>query len=129
MKKPYTAIMSAVCAAAFLGGIAAGYVQNKSSRKKENIPIENVQAAVSEEESVFRETETAKVKTAEYYQVKSTDEYVFLYEVFDDDTKKEIQKIGIKDIFLPEDEKELIKNGIEFYEKEEALMAMESLVN
>lgn len=115
-------IIVTVCFMAFVAGIGSGYLKNKLKKEK-NTP-EYIQSVVKEEESV-----TEKVKWVEYYRVMSEDEYIFLYEVFSDNTTNELEKMGIEDVYLPEEEKAILKEGIDFSDKEEALMVMESFIS
>ena len=119
--KKYTKIVCVVCVAAFLGGIGTGYLRGQKTKAK-NVPVENAKEAVNEDESV-------PLKKEGYYRVQSFDNYICLYEVFEDDTKTEIGKTLITNVFLPKDEEDMLKEGIDFTDKEEALMVMESLTS
>lgn len=118
--RKYTKVFSLVCVVAFIGGIGTGYLKGKKNKREE--PVENVKEAVNEDESV-------PLKKEGYYRVQTSENYIYLYEVFDDDTKTEIGKTLINDIFLPKDEEDMLKEGIDFNDKEEALMVMESLTS
>lgn len=126
MKNKNGGIISIVCVAAFAAGIFTGYIRSKVNVEDERVTVENVQAAANEEESVPKVEIAAKT---EYYQVKSADDYIFLYEIFDNNTKKELERAEINMVVLPQSDIEQLKEGISFTEKEEALMVMESLIS
>ena len=123
MKKTYSAIIAAVCVGAFLGGILTGYLKNRTGHNI-SIPPENLSLAVNEEESIPREK-----NEAEFYKIKKEDEYICLYEIFSEGKSEEIQKMDINNIYLPESELTELCNGVIFYNREEALMVMESFSN
>lgn len=116
-------IITSVCVVAFLAGITTGFLKNR--REREVVPpyVEKAQAAMGEEETV------EEIASVECYRVKAEGDYVLLYEVFDDNTKTEIERLIIDKKILPKDEIEIFEKGIDFFEKEEALMVMESLIS
>ncbi len=117
-------IIASVCAVAFLGGIGTGYLRGRKPTNSTEGSTENVKAVVKEEESVPQ-----VINSVECYRVINEDRYILLYEVFTDDTLKEVQRANIENVYLPKEERETLMEGIDFYNKEEALMVMESFIS
>lgn len=118
--------VAVVCA--FLGGLGIGYIRNRVNyEERENTPpIEDAHAVTSEEESVSYEM---KEKVTNYFEVCLVGENVVVYEVFDDRTRDELAQCEVDMNVLPEKDLAQLKNGIAFFDKEDALMTFEGFVS
>lgn len=123
--KRFGSIVFSVCMVAFVSGIITGYMKNREEKEEDILPSENVQAVLGEEETAER----IVVKEAEYFRIKASEDYVMLYEVFNDKTENEIERCRVDKSFLPESEVQILEEGIDFFNKEEALMVMESFIS
>ena len=123
--KRFGSIVFSVCMVAFVSGIITGYMKNREEKEEDILPSENVQAVLGEEETAER----IVVKEAEYFRIKASEDYVMLYEVFNDKTENEIERCRVDKSFLPESEVQILEEGIDFFDKEEALMVMESFIS
>ena len=123
--KKFGSIVFSVCMVAFISGIITGYVRNRGEKEDNILPSENVQAVLGEEETAER----IVAKKAEYFRIKASEDYVMLYEVFNDKTENEIERCKVDKSFLPDSEAKILEEGIDFFDKEEALMVMESFIS
>ncbi len=118
--RKYVIIVSGVCAAAFLCGIGAGYMRFRSSEKELKVG-ENIEVEAKEESEVIKEID--------YYQVRAKENYIIVYQFYKDDTKDVILMSEMNMSVLPKEDLSMLKTGINFPEKEEALMMMENFVS
>lgn len=116
----YGFIIGGVCIVALLSGIASGFMKN-SARQKDFVNIKSV--AAEEETALYHD------KEHDYYELIIDGNYLYMHEVFSDNSKRNIEKAEINIAVLPQSEVEALKKGVKFEEKEEALMIMECFVS
>lgn len=122
MKKTYVGlIITGACLTAFVGGIMAGYF---NSREKTPEAENNVTPVIIEAETLPKEE-----KIPDRYEIQLEGGYIVLHEVFDDNTKKEIERAEINTNVLPTQDVKLLKEGIVLQYKDEALMMIENFVS
>lgn len=125
MKKTHFGLLlTGICLAAFLGGVATGYVKNKHRVGEISPDSDMVRAAIIEEETVLHEP-----NEVDFYEVTSSGDFIVLYEVFSDNTKNELERTYFNTSVLPKDDISLLSEGLSFSDKEDALMMMENFVS
>lgn len=132
-KRGKTALLIAVCAAAFGGGVFAGYVRDTSRDIEESAPPsrESMRLAEAlprdEEESVplFVTPE----KLTDHYEVKTSGDYIIVCEVYTDNTKTEIERAPIETSMLLSEDKRMLERGINVSEFDEAMLMVEDFTS
>lgn len=104
------------------GGMLIGYVN--TPKDESEMPAENVTPVAIEEETLLHAQ-----KTVTHYKVTVTDDCIILCEVFSDDTETELERAEINTSVLPKEDVKILKDGVAFADKDEALMLIENFVS
>ncbi len=116
-----------ICIVAFAAGIVTGFIKNGVEENRES-PTEEmageVRAVITEEETVMYSPKKFK-----YYLVMSDGDCIALSEVFDDDSENVIEVAEFNPSVLPVSDIELLKEGLTFTDKDEALLMIENFVS
>ena len=116
-----------ICIVAFAAGIVTGFIKNEIKSNSESVTenhYENVQAVIVEEATLEYRT-----KELVDYFVHCDSEVIMLSKVFDDGSKEMVESFAINTSVLPIEDVALLKKGMSFEEKEEALMMIENFVS
>ncbi len=123
MKKTKIVLVAAVAVALSVSvGALSGYVQRNSEKNEKN--SEKVKSVAIEEETLVK-----KDKTVTHYRVEIESSEIVLTEIFDDETEKEIERVEINTVVLPENDVRVLSEGVAFSTKEEALILMENFIS
>ncbi|MCD8049711.1 MAG: hypothetical protein LUG52_09000, partial [Clostridia bacterium] len=126
------AILTAVCVAAFGGGLLAGYVKNKPEKEEVVKAEENVE--IEEETPTFRQTNSVEKpseaeKKAEYYIIRADGGDIVVTEVYSDGTTEEAERTEFEYEMLRKDDRELLEEGIKAFTREEAMIRLEDFIS
>lgn len=116
-----------ICVVAFAAGIVTGFIKNEIKSNGESVTeeyYENVQAVIVEEATL-----EYKAKEFVHYLVHCDGDCIMLSEVFDDGSKETVESFAINTSVLPKEDVALLKQGMSFEDKEEALMMIENFVS
>lgn len=123
MKKRSFCLMGiGAVAISLTAGILYGNLKNTDN--SENVKTEKVKAVTVEEESVLYDGKQIK-----YYEVKTEGNNIVLSKVFLDETREEEERTEINESVLPKSDVEILKDGIKFANREEALMLIENFIS
>lgn len=116
-----------ICVVAFSAGIVAGFIKNGESYKETDSTdgiVENAHIVTVEEATL-----PYMRKVFLCYKVSSAGESIKLAEVYDDGTEQVIEVFEFNPTVLPISDIELLKNGINFEDRDEALIMIENFVS
>lgn len=99
-----------------------GYMKNP--KKETPDTAENVTPVAVEEATLLYET-----KQPSHYEVMIDANFIVLREVFKNGSGKELERIKINTELLPEKEVDMLRGGMAFTKREEALMLIENFVS
>lgn len=103
-------------------GAVSGYIQrNRNTGEKISDKIKEV--ALEEETLIKNE------KAVTHYIVTLNESCIVLQEVFDDETKNELERVAINTSVLPKNDVKVLSEGVAFTDKEEALILIENFVS
>ncbi len=116
-----------ICTVAFAAGIVTGFIKNGVEEARE----EASEGITYEVKTVMEEEETLiySPKRLKHYLVISDGGYIELSEVFDDESENVIEVAEFNPSVLPMDDIVLLKEGIIFSDKDEALLMIENFVS
>lgn len=123
VKKRYRVLLLvSVCVLAFMNGVLAGYFgKNEKNEKSED--EKGIKAVAVEEETLSEKQE------AMYYTVAIRGDEILLLEVFSDMSERVVEKANVNTSWIPTGEVELLRAGLKFDTKEDALMLVENFVS
>ena len=116
-----------ICIVAFAAGIITGFIKNGAEevpRATEGEREEKVQHVSVEEETLLY-----MPKKLKSYKVVSRGDLISLCEVFEDESENVIERAEFNPSVLPVEDIELLKEGIVFADKDEALLMIENFVS
>ena len=116
-----------ICIVAFAAGIVTGFIKN-DVRKPDAVATEEIK---EEAQLVMEEEETLIYlpKKLRHYLVTSDGDYITLVEVFDDESKNVLETMQFNTSVLPKADVILLKQGMIFEDKDEALLMIENFVS
>ncbi len=104
------------------GGMLIGHIS--SPKADAEMPAENVTPVAIEEETLLHAQ-----KTVTHYKVTVEENSIILCEVFSDETEAELERAEINTRVLPKEDVKVLKEGVAFVSKDEALMLIENFVS
>lgn len=116
-----------ICIVAFAAGIITGFIKNGAKevpRATEGEGIEKMQHVSVEEETLLY-----MPKKLKGYKVTSEGTLISLSEVFEDESENVIERAEFNPSVLPVGDIELLKEGIVFESRDEALLMIENFVS
>lgn len=128
-----TAILIAICAAAFGGGLLTGYVKNE--RRGDIQDAAPMQEAVKTAETVQeKEITTFSIpepteKRIDHYEIKLSGDYIVVCEVYTNNTKTEIERAEIESNMLLQADKKMLEDGINVTDFDDAMLKVEDFVS
>lgn len=116
-----------ICIVAFAAGIITGFIKNGA---EEVLPAtEGEREEKVQHVSVEEETLLYMPKKLKCYKVVSRGDLISLCEVFEDESENVIEMAEFNPSVLPVGDIELLKEGIVFADKDEALLMIENFVS
>lgn len=128
-----TAVLIAVCAAAFGGGLLAGYVKDeRRGNMREDAPLQEAvktAEAVQEKEIATFSVPEPTEKRIDRYEIKLSGDYIVVCEVYTDNTKTEIERAEIESGMLLQADKKMLEDGINVTDFDDAMLKVEDFVS
>lgn len=127
------AILTAICALAFGGGLLAGYVNDKkevSLHEKEPLQesMKTAETVREKETPDFRIPEPTEKRIA-YYEIRLSGDYIVVFEVYTDNTKSEIERAEIESDMLLHHDRKMLEDGINVSDFDDAMLIVEDFVS
>lgn len=130
-KKGRVALLTTILAASFGGGLLAGYLNDGQRHTDDARQV--VQEAVKEETyvaemSTFYVPESTE-RTTDHYEIRLSGDYIVVFEVYTDNTEREIERAEIEGEMLLASDREMLEEGINVTDFDEAMLKVEDFVS